>query len=274
MKNKTLTLMLPIILIASFFTACSKTVKEEINSPRVSESKLTEATFADINFEDLDKEISKSVLATKERFKEAELSTEGHLLIEAELKDNMITAYLIAGVSNYGFVNDVFTCVDATGAIPTIITYEVNPDNNRYTEISYLEPEEGMSFEDGIKSIFPEKYVSKALEADMKYPEIEAMQMRQVNEYLKFIERDAQVENYVETAKLQIEMSEEEFNKEYPNYPYFEGAIEVFDEDTDVRYIYKSNHIDEESIACTKEMEDGTVIEKFIIFRDGSLKEE
>ena len=269
MKNKMLTLLLPLILFTSFFTACTKNIKAELTSNEITKAELSALTINDINFKDLDISISKSVLATKERLLETELSTEGHLLLGAELDNNLITTYIIAGVSNYGFVNDVFTSINATGSIPTIITYEVNPDNNRYTEINYLEPKNNLSFKEGVISIFPESYIDEALDADTKYPEIEAMQLKQANEYLDFIDRNAEIKSYVETVALKTNLNKDNFKELLPNFPYFEGSIEAFD--NDIRYKYSSNHIDSETIICTKEDMDGKIITKFSLSSTGTL---
>ena len=269
MKNKTLTLLLPLILFASFFTACTKNIKDELASKEIISAAPSALTIDDINFEDLDKSISKSVLATKERLIETELSTEGHLLLGAEFDNNQLTTYIIAGVSNYGFVNDVFTSINATGAIPTIITYEVNPNNNRYTEISYLEPKSDLSFKDGVISIFPENYIDEALDADTKYPKIEAMQLKQANEYLDFIDRNVEIKSYVETVPLKSALEKDKFKELLPSFPFFEGSIEAFD--NDIRYKYSSNHIDTETIICTKESMDGKIVAKFSLSSNGDL---
>lgn len=267
MKNKTLTLLLSVILIASFFTACSKTIE----STSVSNSKVKEITplkLDDINYDDLNTSIKKSVLATSERLSASELTTTGHILLGAEIQGSSLIAYTIAGVNNFGFQNGILTSVSATGAIPTVIKYEINPDNKRYTEIEYLEPNSDADFKSEIIRLFPAEYVESALNADSKYPEIEKMQVKEALDYLDFIKREAKVKTYIEKDDIKI-IDENILLEKANKYPTWYGSLELVEDGE--RYLYKSEANNDTSVIFTKENSKHEVLEKFSIDSDGLI---
>lgn len=266
MKNKTLTLVLSVILIASFFTACSTTV--EVSTISVKNKESAPLQIADINYDDLDASIEKSIIATSERLTKSELTTTGHILLGAEIENNNLIAYIIAGVNNFGFENEILTSISATGAIPTVIKYEINPDNKRYTEIEYLEPNKDADFKTEVVRLFPNEYKDDALLADTRYPEIENMQLEQAFDYLDFIDRESTVKTYIEKDYIKT-IDENIFKEKAKNFPNWEGSLELLENGE--RFIYSTNCVSETLVTCTKTNIDGNVISKFSLDSNGMV---
>lgn len=263
MKNKTLTLILSVILLASIFTGCKTVVKKELKQ----ELKVENIDETDINEEALDKAISKSILTTTERLDESELSTEGHVLLGVEIEKNIVNAYVIAAVSNYGIQNDTLTCIHSTSATPTVISYEINPENDRYTEISYNEADENT-----IETLFPKPYEDKAKNAKNYYSEIEKMQIQQAEAYLDFIDRDLPIKPFIKKNVIPI-LTNSNFSKQLPNFPTWEGSSEIFENGQ--RFIYSSEVGESETgkpiVICTKTDEEGNIIMTFSVDKNGSI---
>ncbi|MGL4741142.1 MAG: hypothetical protein ACRC41_10090 [Sarcina sp.] len=272
MKNKTLTLLIPIILISSLFSACSIEKKITISTNADKENiKNTQLQNISIDEDALNKAISKSILDTNERLEDAELKTEGHIILGTETNQNFVTTFIIAGVSNYRFENDTFVSTSATGAIPTIIRYEVNPENNRYTEIDYQEPNKD-NFQESVYKMFPEQFHDKVLNADLKYPEIEKMQLLQAKEYIHTLGRDVEIKTYLKKDDLPVNL--EVFSANFKNFPTWEGTVEIL-ENAD-RFIYESKITEINSeiyITCTQKDAKGNTLESFLVDTSGNFQE-
>ncbi|MGL4450053.1 MAG: hypothetical protein ACRCTZ_02540 [Sarcina sp.] len=271
MKNKTLTLFLSLILLSSMFIACGASVKEEVTQKIKIEEKF-KMKENDINIDLLDKAISKSILKTTERLDSSELSTEGHILLGTTIENNILNAYIIAAISNYGIQNETFTCISKTATIPTVISYQVNPDNGRYTEIDYREVNPTTN-EYTIESLFPENFREAAENANSYYSEIETMQIKQATEYLDFIDRDLPVKPLLKKEIIPI-LANSNFAKNAPDFPTWEGSAETYKNGQ--RFIYESKKIKvngKDMIICTKTNEDGTILMKFSVDENGNIKE-
>ncbi|MGL5574845.1 MAG: hypothetical protein ACRDCW_04730 [Sarcina sp.] len=271
MKNKTLTLFLSLILLSSMFIACGASVKEEVTQKIKIEEKF-KMKENDINIDLLDKAISKSILKTTERLDSSELSTEGHILLGTTIENNILNAYIIAAISNYGIQNETFTCISKTATIPTVISYQVNPDNGRYTEIDYREVNPTTN-EYTIESLFPENFREAAENANSYYSEIEKMQIKQATEYLDFIDRDLPVKPLLKKEIIPI-LADSNFAKNAPDFPTWEGSCETYKNGQ--RFVYESKKIKvngKDMIICTKTNEDGTVLMKFSVDENGNIEE-
>ncbi|MGL4992284.1 MAG: hypothetical protein ACRC57_14175 [Sarcina sp.] len=271
MKYKTLTLLIPIILISSLLSACSLGNKNSTSSTTQIEILKEEKPDVKIDEKALNKSISKSILDTNERLEDAELKTEGHIILGTETNQNIITAFIIAGVSNYRFENNTFVSTSATGAIPTIIRYEVNPENNRYTEIDYQEPNKD-NFQESVFKMFPQEFQEKVLNADLKYPEIEKMQLEQAKEYVHTLGRNSEIKTYLKKENLPVNI--EVFSSNFKNFPTWEGTLEVL-ENAD-RFIYESKIVSKDSqtyIECTQKDSNGNILETFLVDTAGNFQE-
>ncbi|MGL4763085.1 MAG: hypothetical protein ACRC6T_01225 [Sarcina sp.] len=270
MKNKTLTLIFSVILLASLFTACGRTLNKEISlSPK---NKIKEINETDINTEALNNAISKSVLKTHERLADSELNTEGHVLIGTELNKNIITTYVIASVNNYGVQNNILTSISGSGIIPTIIKFEVNPENDRYTELEYIEASNPTDFHESVKAFFPEKYHEDALNFTYITTVLMDLQVKQAEEYLDFIDLDIPIKPFIEKDIISI-IDNNNFSKQAPNFPNWEGSLEILEKGKRYTYSSSETQIDGKTfIHCKKIDEKNNIIMEFIVNENGEIK--
>lgn len=269
MKNKTVSLICIFLMTTSIFISCTNkntNVEVTMSAKTASQEPLV---LDDINYDDLDSSIKKSILATSERLPKSELTTSGHIFLGSEIKENFLIAYIIAGVNNFEFQNGILTSIASTGAIPTVIKYNINPENKRYTEVEYLEPNPNADFKSEVNSLFPAEYINSALNANAKYPEIEEMQINEALDYLDFLERDASVQSYIDKKFIDI-IPNNYFLELAPDYPTWEGTIEKIEDG--IRYIYETTTLDSDNVLFTKKTEDNVVTEKFKIDTNGHVK--
>lgn len=116
-----------------------------------------------------------------------EVSTEGHIILEVEEKDDVVKAYTLSSFGYFGFENGIFTKISGSGAIPTVITFSKNI-NGEYSFIKYKEPIDGEDCMGSIKEMFPQRLWDKVLTNDnVSYSNLALLQETQAKEYLKKI---------------------------------------------------------------------------------------
>ena len=97
------------------------------------------------------------------------------------------------------------------------------------------------------------------------------MQLEQAAEYLTFINRDIPIKNHIIKESLPI-LENKTFSKEAPNFPTWDGSLELFENGK--RYIYTSEPVTSNGynvIICTKINENGNILKKFVIDKNGDL---
>ena len=255
--KKIFIIFLPLLfIIAIIFNLSSKEDIKEIATSVDSEFIIKE--------EDLEKQISKSIKATGERYSKTELTTEGHITLGKEINDEILTVYLISSVSNFEFQDNEFNLVSGASLVPTIIKYELNPKNNRYKELEYIE----LLDDENYAKIFPKEYIDKLNASKGIYKDIEKQQVDQAKEYLNTINRAATINvEYVKKEYLDIPptLINKSINDKFPNW---EGEIESLENGK--RIIYSTTIDKNNNYIFTKSHKDGDIIESFELDKDGN----
>ncbi|MBV7272496.1 cell wall-binding protein [Clostridium sp. PL3] len=213
-----------------------------------------------------------------------EVATEGHIILEVEEKDDLVKAYTISSFGYFGFENGIFTIVSGSGAIPTVITFSKNA-NNEYSLLEYKEPIDGDDCLDSTKKMFPERLWNRVLSGnDLVYSKLVESQKSQAEEYLRKIGRTAQVNpNYVERKLPDINVSaSNKLFSELTKYdsllndcPYWIGSRERIE--NGIRIVYETSQSKSSDgydlITFKKSKADGTIIEERIYKIVGSEPE-
>lgn len=205
-------------------------------------------------------------------YRDGEVATEGHLILDTEEKNGKIKVYTISSFGYFGFENGIFTKISGSGAIPTVITFSKN-EKGEYSLLEYKEPVDGAGYIDSVKKMFPSKLWDKVLSEGKYYPELVKQQEAQAEEYLKSIGRKAKVSAaYVD--KKPVNIGVEASNKlfaELTKYdaflnscPYWIGTREIIE--NGVRYIYETSQSKTSDgydlISFKKKKEDGTFVKE------------
>lgn len=239
-----------------------------------SEAVNNNSDFNNIFDQSIEQAVSQSIKSKNQKcYYIGELATEGHIILEIEEKNNILKAYTISSFGYFGFENGIFTKISGSGAIPTIITFSKNA-NNEYSLLEYKEPMDGDDYTDSTKKMFPERLWNKVLlENDSTYSKLAELQKAQAEEYLKKIGRTAQVDpEYVEkklpdinvsaSNKLFAEMTK--YDSFLNNCPYWLGSKEYLENGT--RVIYETSQSKSgdgyDLIIFKKSKSDGTTVEE------------
>lgn len=254
--KKIFIIFLPFLFIIIFFNLFSKeNIKEKTTS--------TKTNFI-IKEEDLEKQISKSIKATGERYSKTELTTEGHITLGKEIKDKILTIYLISSVSNFEFQDNEFNLISGASLVPTVIKYELNSNNNRYKELEYIELLDDKNY----NKIFPKKYIDKLNNSKGIYKDIETQQLNQAREYLETINRNANI-NIEHVKKEYLDIPVDYINKSINDkFPNWEGEIEGLENGK--RIIYSTTIDTNNNYIFTKSYKDGAIIESFELDNNGN----
>jgi len=87
----------------------------------------------------IDDAVSLAIEGQSTSYYMGETSTEGHIILDFEEKNETVKVYTIASFGSFGFENGIFTKVSGSGAIPTVITFAQN-ENGEYSLLEYKEP--------------------------------------------------------------------------------------------------------------------------------------
>ena len=218
----------------------------------------------------VDEAVSQAILSRGKGYKEEEVFTEGHTILDTEEKNNRVKVYTISSFGSFGFENGIFTKVSGSGAIPTVITFIKN-ENGEYSLLEYKEPQDGSYYIKSIKEMFPSKMWSKVLNGQKYYPDLAKQQEEQAKKYLESIGRDSKVsEAHVEKKLPSMNVDAQnklfgeltKYDQELNSFPYWLGTRELLQNGT--RYVYKTEQGKTadgyDLITFTKLKEDGTVV--------------
>ncbi|MDP4159177.1 MAG: transcriptional regulator [Bacillota bacterium] len=221
---------------------------------------------------DIDVAVRNSIKSRRTAYGPGELATEGHIILGTEESSGATKVYSIASYGAFGFENGIFTTVSGSGPIPTVITFSRN-ELGEYSLLDYKEPQDGAGYTESLKKMFPDKFRNQVLSADTYYPELTKQKEAQAAEYLKRIDRTAQVSAaHVprKLANISVQASNKLFgeltknNAFLNNCPYWMGSRERIE--NGARYIYETSQSKTENgfdlISFKKTKEDGTVVEE------------
>ncbi len=216
--------------------------------------------------------ISEAIKGRSSRYAFGEVVTEGHIILDTKDKNGATKVYTIASCGVFGFENGIFTKISGSGAIPTVIIFSRDEDDN-YILSEYEEPMDGSGYGDSIRRMFPLSLRSRVLAAHKDYKALAKQQEAQAKKYLESIGRDAKVSaEHVEKKlpDIDVQASNKIFT-EFTKYdtllnacPYWLGTREKVEEG--LRYIYRTSQSKTEDdfdlITFTKEKEDGAIVEE------------
>jgi len=207
---------------------------------------VTEAKVGMRRPKNIEEAVSLVIKSKADSYKEGEVATEGHIILEAKEEGPIIKVYAIVGIGNFGFENGVFTKISGSGAIPTVITLS-NETANKYSLVDYQQPQDGAGYVESVKKLFPNSLQYKVLRNSVYGETLIKQQEAQAAEYLESIGRDAKVQAaYVEKApvKINVEASNKLFAEaaKYDAFinscPYWIGSMERLEAGN--RYVYET----------------------------------
>lgn len=183
-----------------------------------------------------------------------ECLAEGHLILEEDVSDGILTIYALTIYGGYSFHNvDYFVKSSGTGVIPAVMTFDLRL-NSHTPLLSFETPEDGSGYNESIKNLFPEHLWDRVLtiQEDDRSALI-SMEQEYAKRYLSEIGRSALVGEYADfnhelltDVGISTEVSNRllEYEKEMGPYPTWHGSTEKLEQD--IRYMY-SVFYDEES---------------------------
>lgn len=183
-----------------------------------------------------------------------ECLAEGHLILEEDVSDGILTIYALTIYGGYSFHNvDYFVKSSGTGVIPAVMTFDLRL-NSHTPLLSFETPEDGSGYSESIKNLFPEHLWDRVLtiQEDDRSALI-SMEQEYAKRYLSEIGRSALVGEYADfnhelltDVGISTEVSNRllEYEKEMGPYPTWHGSTEKLEQD--IRYMY-SVFYDEES---------------------------
>lgn len=183
-----------------------------------------------------------------------ECLAEGHLILEEDVSDGILTIYALTIYGGYSLHNvDYFVKSSGTGVIPAVMTFDLRL-NSHTPLLSFETPEDGSGYNESIKNLFPEHLWDRVLtiQEDDRSALI-SMEQEYAKRYLSEIGRSALVGEYADfnhelltDVGISTEVSNRllEYEKEMGPYPTWHGSTEKLEQD--IRYMY-SVFYDEES---------------------------
>lgn len=203
-----------------------------------------------------------------------ECLAEGHLILEEDVSDGILTIYALTMYGGYSFHNvDYFVKSSGTGVIPAVMTFDLRL-NSHTPLLSFELPEDGSGYSESVKKMFPEHLWDRVLtiqEDDRRT--LTAMEQDYAKRYLSEIGRSALVGEYADfnhelltDVGISTEVSNRllEYEKDIGPYPNWHGSTEKIE--NQIRYMY-SVFYDEESsqIIYEKRVFDSMeTVEKFV----------
>ncbi|WP_148136136.1 M56 family metallopeptidase [Candidatus Formimonas warabiya] len=230
------------------------------------------APFQSQKAETIDEAVSSAVKGQKDHYAEGEVATEGHIILDVEEKEGLVTVYTLASFSWFGFEDGIFTSISGSGSIPTVISFSKNERGN-YHLVQYKEPMDGAGYSESVKEMFPKQLWDQVFNNN-QYPTLARQQEDQAKLYLDSIGRKAQVSSAVvekKPARINVEASNKLFaeltkwDSELNKFPYWLGTKEILE--NGVRYLYETSQSKTgdgfDLISFKKTKEDGTVVKEY-----------
>ena len=202
--------------------------------------------------------ISQAILEmNKSKFKQGECVSEGHIVYGIEEYSSKIKVYLHENYTEYGF-EDGYFMAQSGHTCPAVYIFNIDGDEYKFVKAEY--PEDGEGYGDSIRMMFPEKYVQRALQPNLKENKYMREQCEAYAErYLKEIGRDAEILTYGDVKHIlftdlgiPVDVSNKilghglPYKYEIGNYEQIEGGV---------RYVYSTAFLQDKNIILfTKEI--------------------
>ncbi len=197
---------------------------------------------------DMDKIVGETIIKqSRGMYHGYECAAEGHIILDTEEKDGIMTIYAQTMYGEYQFHNeDYFVRSAGTGVIPCVMEFLVN-EKGSYKLRTVQWPEDGSRYAQSIQEMFPEELwdtcISPTEEARAQLMEQERAYAR---EYLKKLGREAQIGDYADfeymlltEAGVSVEASNALLvhEKLFGSYPNWIGSEEMIEDG--IRYVYR-----------------------------------
>ncbi len=260
----------------------AETTKEEISQVEIlpSETRQTEAAeketaqpeeknlspeekeaaiYENLNW---DKMLGETILkANGEHYPGYECAGEGHVILDTELDENVMTVYALTMYGEYQFHNEhQFVKSAGSGVIPCVMEFMVN-EKGAYKRKDITWPTDGAGYVESIQELFPEEWWDACITpSDDVKTELTKQERIYAQEYLRSVDRDAQIGDYADfdyvmmtELGVSVEVSNALLKEEtwIGNYPSWVGTLETLEHEN--RYVYE-RAVDEEAgkIVLTK----------------------
>ena len=232
-------------------------------------SKQQAQSTAQTKSETIDNIISDAIMTSNsEKYLKGECRAEGHVVLKTEEANGVLTAYTVASYGEFGFENGIFTKISGSGAIPTVITFDVAKDGS-YILKDYKEPLDGSEYETSLKQMFPVELLKQLQSMDSYNDNLSKQQEQYAAKYLALIGREATVqESYVEKSLPDMNTkASNELLSMFSEYPYWAGSSEKVE--NGVRYVYQTDWQSagggDGTVTYTKSIYNGNPVDKTVI---------
>ena len=122
--------------------------------------------------------------------------TEGHIVLDEEATATGVDAHVYAYLSNYGFMDGVFTCSGGGQIGPVTLHFDHN--GGSYTLRAISQPEDGENYERSIQAMFSSEAYAKLGTAAVDRNELVRQQHVQAQAYLDSIARTESIQDWRE----------------------------------------------------------------------------
>lgn len=190
-----------------------------------------------------------------------EFWTEGHVVLGESDKGDNVEVYAYIFISNYGFMDGVFTDVGGGAIMP--VTFVFGKAEAGYVLQKIIEPEDGERYNASIEAMFPAECVRMMENGAVDREELERQMHEQAQAYLDATGRTEMVQDWrerdLQLANMLVHASNEVtcFSPPYPLWVTSAEAIE-----NGVRYKYSREWYPDEHAeeGCVYKMPDGSIM--------------
>ena len=190
-----------------------------------------------------------------------EFWTEGHIVLGESDMGDTVEVYAYIFISNYGFMDGVFTDVGGGAIMPVTLVFDKTEAG--YVLQQIIEPEDGEEYDASIRAMFPEECVRMMRNGAVDRDELERQMHEQAQAYLQGIGRNEDVQDWrerdLQLANMLVHASNEVtcFSPPYPLWVTSSERVE-----NGVRYQYTREWYPDEHAAegSVHKMPDGSVM--------------
>lgn len=164
--------------------------------------------------------------------------TEGHVVLGEREKEKTVEVYAYVFISNYGFMDGVFTDTGGGAIMPVTVVFDRK--DNGYSLRDILEPEDGTRYWPSVEAMFPAECVRAMENGAVDRAELVRQQHEQAQAYLDAMGRTEQIQDWRERNLQLADMLVHAANEVicfYPPYPLWVTTVERVEDG--LRYTYE-----------------------------------
>ena len=208
----------------------------------------------------LDRIVSRAIFDTNKRVA-GETNGEGHLVLGTENDGEILTVYALTQYGEYTFKNSNLVRTSDAVIVPAVLKYRISgSETYNFFNIQYVKADE--NYEQSVKELFPEKYVSRVLNiSDDDADILKDIEEIYADIYLESINRNENVGepqdfDYIYLSDIGIpgDVTNLVYSK-YPEYPTYIGTLEILTDG--VRNVYETSYNSGESTIILQTYEYG-----------------